>query len=321
MIMTRAELKQKQIAVLMGGLSGEREVSLRTGKAILGALQQEGYRAVGIDVGRDLPLRLSETKAELAFVALHGRYGEDGSVQGMLELLGIPYTGSGVLASALAMDKALTKQLLLHHELPTPGYHVMTRGGDPGEILEKCRHFPVVVKPVREGSTIGITIAQNREDLERGLTEALRYDDTVMVEDYIEGLEVTVGVLGGEALPIIQIVPEGGFYDYTAKYTPGKTEFILPAPLEAKLYNRVQDIAEAACQVLGCRGAARVDFMVRQRECFCLEVNTVPGMTATSLLPKAAAEAGIPFTELVQKILEQASLDYPGDPAATTEKA
>ncbi|PLX80758.1 MAG: D-alanine--D-alanine ligase [Desulfuromonas sp.] len=318
--MTREELKKKQVAVLMGGMSGEREVSLRTGKAILGALQQEGYRAVGIDVGRDLPVRLAEAKADCAFVALHGRYGEDGSVQGMLELLGIPYTGSGVLASALAMDKALTKQLLLHHELPTPGYHLLTSGGDPGELIEKCRHFPVVVKPVREGSTIGITIARDRKELESGLIEALRYDDTVMVEDFIDGLEVTVGVLGGEALPIIQIVPEQGFYDYTAKYTPGKTEFILPAPLEPRLYNRVQEVAERACRILGCRGAARVDFMVRQRECFCLEVNTVPGMTATSLLPKAATEAGIPFPELVQRILEQVSLDYPGAPAATTEK-
>jgi len=319
-MMTREELKKKQVAVLMGGMSGEREVSLRTGKAILGALQQEGYRAVGIDVGRDLPVRLAEAKADCAFVALHGRYGEDGSVQGMLELLGIPYTGSGVLASALAMDKALTKQLLLHHELPTPGYHLLTSGGDPGELIEKCRHFPVVVKPVREGSTIGITIARDRKELESGLIEALRYDDTVMVEDFIDGLEVTVGVLGGEALPIIQIVPEQGFYDYTAKYTPGKTEFILPAPLEPRLYNRVQEVAERACRILGCRGAARVDFMVRQRECFCLEVNTVPGMTATSLLPKAATEAGIPFPELVQRILEQVSLDYPGAPAATTEK-
>ena len=319
-MMTREELKKKQVAVLMGGMSGEREVSLRTGKAILGSLQQEGYRAVGIDVGRDLPVRLAEAKADCAFVALHGRYGEDGSVQGMLELLGIPYTGSGVLASALAMDKALTKQLLLHHELPTPGYHLLTSGGDPGELIEKCRHFPVVVKPVREGSTIGITIARDRKELESGLIEALRYDDTVMVEDFIDGLEVTVGVLGGEALPIIQIVPEQGFYDYTAKYTPGKTEFILPAPLEPRLYNRVQEVAERACRILGCRGAARVDFMVRQRECVCLEVNAVPGMTATSLLPKAATEAGIPFPELVQRILEQVSLDYPGAPAATTEK-
>lgn len=320
--MTRDELKQKKIAVLMGGLSAEREISLRTGSAIQLALEQAGYDSIAIDAGRDLASRLQQERIEVAFIALHGRYGEDGAVQGLLELLGIPYTGSGVLASALAMDKVATKQMLLYHELPTPGFEVLRRGEDAGRLLEQCRHFPLVVKPSREGSTLGVSIARDRGGLERGVVEALRHDSTVLVEEFIAGTEVTVGVLGGEPLPIIQIIPQGGFYDFAAKYTAGKTEFVLPAPLDPLLYTRIQEVAVKACNVLSCRGAARVDFMVRQREFFCLEINTVPGMTATSLLPKAAAEAGISFPELVQRILQEATLDYgPGDEAGQGGKA
>jgi D-alanine-D-alanine ligase len=182
-------------------------------------------------------------------------------------------------------------------------------GNDRTAFLESCRHFPLVVKPAREGSTIGISIVHTRDELEEGLEEALRHDDLVLIEDYIRGDEVTVSVLNGKPLPIIKIVPRSGFYDYQAKYTPGQTEYLLPAPLEAVLYNRLQEVSVAACRALGCRGAARVDFMVHEREFFCLEVNTIPGMTATSLLPKAAAEAGIAFDELVMQILGDAGLN------------
>lgn len=307
--MNRDELRKKKIGVLMGGLSSEREVSLRTGGAILSALQKEGYRAVAIDAGRDVAEVLGKEKVEVAFIALHGRYGEDGAVQGLLEMLGIPYTGSGVLASSLAMDKVATKKHLLYHELPTPGFEVLRKGEDIEKLVSSVNHFPLVVKPAREGSTIGITIAKNAGELKTGLATALQYDDQVLVEEFIDGAEVTVGVLGGEPLPVIQVVPKGGFYDYHAKYTAGQTEYLLPAPLEGALYARLQKAAVEAYRVLGCRGAARIDFMVREREFYCLEANTIPGMTETSLLPKAAAHAGIPFAELVQRILEEAGLN------------
>lgn len=307
--MNRDQLQKEQIAVLMGGQSGEREVSLKTGAAVLNALQQAGYQAVAIDPGPDLPEQLRKAKISVAFVALHGRFGEDGSVQGLLEMMRIPYTGSGVLASSLAFDKLMTKQVLLYHELPTPGYTVFVAGSDRQALRRQCRHYPLIAKPVHEGSTIGITIMRSETDLERAVDEALRYDSRVLIEDYIEGREVTVSVLNGEALPIIQIEPKSGFYDYQAKYTSGQTEYILPAPLESALYERIQQTAVLTCRLLGCRGAARVDFMVREREFFCLEVNTIPGMTETSLLPKAARQAGISFPELVQRMLEDVGLD------------
>jgi D-alanine-D-alanine ligase len=306
--MTRNELKTKKIAVLMGGLSAEREISLRTGGAVLAALQEAGYPAVGIDAGRDLAARLAEEKAEVAFIALHGRFGEDGTVQGLLEMLGIPYTGSGVMASAIAMDKVTTKKILLYHELPTPAFNVFCRGDDMEAFLARCRHFPLVVKPAREGSTIGVSIVRDGNALRTGIESALVYDGTVLVEDFIKGLEVTVGVLDGEALPVIQVVPKGGFYDFEAKYTAGRTEYLVPAPLDGALYERLQQVAVSAFCALGCAGAARVDFMVSEREFFCLEVNTIPGMTETSLLPKAARQTGISFSELVQRILEGAAL-------------
>lgn len=306
--MARTQLRTKRIAVLMGGQSAEREVSLRTGGAVLKALEAEGYQAVGIDPDHDLPARLRQEAVDLAFIALHGRHGEDGTIQGLLEIMRIPYTGSGVLASSLAVDKVMTKQVLLYHEMPTPGFIAFHAGDDRKALLERCRHFPLVVKPAHEGSTIGITVARDVRALDRGIDEALRHDHLVLIEDFIEGSEVTVSVLNGEALPIIQIVPKSGFYDYQAKYTSGQTEYVLPAPLDNVLYSRLQDVSVAACRILGCRGAARVDFMVREKEFYCLEVNTIPGMTETSLLPKAAAHAGITFNELVQRILEDADL-------------
>jgi len=307
--MDRSQLRKQKIGVLLGGQSAEREISLRTGTAALQALEAEGYDVVGIDPDRNLAAKLRQEAIDVAFIALHGRHGEDGTVQGQLEMMQIPYTGSGVLASALAFDKLVTKQLLLYHEMPTPGFLVFEAGDDRQALLERCRHFPLVVKPAREGSTIGITIAHDAPELLSGLDEALQHDRKVLVEDYIQGSEVTVSVLNGEPLPIIQIVPKSGFYDYQAKYTSGQTEYILPAPLDHVLYNRLQDVSAAACRLLGCRGAARVDFMVYEKEFYCLEVNTIPGMTTTSLLPKAAAHAGITFNELTQRILEDADLD------------
>jgi len=308
-MMNRDALKEKRTAVLMGGLSAEREISLKTGTAVLKALQENGCNAVAVDAGHDLPAQLRDAQAEQAFICLHGRYGEDGTVQGLLEMMQIPYTGSGVMSSSMAMDKVVSKQILLYHEISTPGFVAYRAGDDRTALLKRCRHFPLVVKPAREGSTIGITIAHDLDQLKLGLDEALEHDELVLIEDFIKGDEVTVSVLNGESLPIIKIVPKSGFYDYRSKYTPGQTEYIVPAPLDAVLYNRLQETSVEACRALSCRGAARVDFMIREKEFFCLEINTIPGMTETSLLPKAAAEAGMSFNELVMRILDDAGLN------------
>jgi len=305
----RDALKEKRTTVLMGGLSAEREISLKTGNAVLKALQENGCNVIAVDVGHDLPTQLRDARAEQAFICLHGRYGEDGTVQGLLEMMQIPYTGSGVMSSSMAMDKVVSKQILLYHEISTPGFVAYRAGDDRAALLKRCRHFPLVVKPAREGSTIGITIVHDLKQLEAGLDVALQHDELVLVEDFIKGDEVTVSVLNGEPLPIIKIVPKSGFYDYRSKYTPGQTEYILPAPLDAVLYNRLQETSVAACRALSCRGAARVDFMIHEKEFFCLEINTIPGMTETSLLPKAASQAGVSFNELVMRILDDAGLN------------
>mgnify|MGYP001824097248 FL=1 len=306
---SREALKQKKTAVLMGGRSAEREISLKTGNAVLKALLENGCDAVAVDVGHDLAVQLRQAQAEQAFICLHGRFGEDGTVQGLLEMMRIPYTGSGVMSSSVAMDKVVSKQIMLYHQIPTPGFIAYRSGENRAALLERCRHFPLIVKPAREGSTIGITVADDRRRLEEGLDLALELDELVLIEDFIKGDEVTVSVLNGQPLPIIKIVPKSGFYDYRSKYTQGHTEYILPAPLDAELYTRLQETSVAACRALSCRGAARVDFMIRAREFFCLEVNTIPGMTETSLLPKAAAEAGLSFNELAMQILEDAGLN------------
>lgn len=306
---TREELLNKKIGVLMGGLSAEREVSFKTGEATLKALQQLGYKAVAIDAGHDLAEQLQSQQIDVAFIALHGRFGEDGRVQGLLEMMQVPYTGSGVMASSMTIDKITTKKLLLYHELPTPGFDFVRPDDDPAALYERCQHLPLVVKPSREGSTIGITIAHKRDELKEGIEAAAKLDGTVLVEEFIEGAELTVSVVNGKALPIIQIVPKSGFYDYQAKYLSGDTEYLLPAPIDAVSYQRIQEAAEKAYAVFGCRGAARVDFMYREREFYCIELNTIPGMTQTSLLPKAAKAAGMDFTELIETMLLDAGLD------------
>ncbi len=305
----KQQIKQQKIGVLCGGLSAEREVSLKTGAAVLKALKSLGYQAVAIDVGQDLPGQLKQEGVALAFIALHGRFGEDGRVQGLLEMLQIPYTGSGVLASSLAIDKVATKQILLYHELPTPGFEVLKTREQAEQLLQNCRHLPLVVKPAREGSTIGISIVQSLEALRHGIDTAAALDGTVLIEEYIAGRELTVSVLNGEALPIIEIVPKSGFYDFHSKYTAGQTEYLLPAPIDAAVYAQIQQVSVAACEALGCRGVARVDLMLREKEFYCLEVNTIPGMTETSLLPKAAQAAGLNFDQLVEAILLDADID------------
>lgn len=305
---TRTEMRKKKIGVLAGGWSVEREVSLRTGQAALTALQARGYQAQLIDPQHQLPQQLQAAGIDIAFIALHGQGGEDGTVQGLLEVMRVPYTGSGVLASSMAMDKIITKQLLLYHGLPTPAFDYVRPGETPEDLLRRCQRLPIVVKPAREGSTFGISIVRTREELVAGVATAGNLNGALMVEDYIDGDELTVSVVNGRVLPVIQIVAPGGFYDYQAKYVSGTTKYLVPAPLPVKMTVKVQDVALRAWHALGCRGAARVDFMVANEDLYCIEVNTIPGMTATSLLPKAAAAAGIPFEDLVEMILLDADL-------------
>ena len=303
--MTREELKTRKIGVLMGGLSAEREVSLKSGAAVLAALQAKGYRAVGIDVGRDLPQQLSAEGVEIAFIALHGRFGEDGSVQGLLELMAIPYTGSGVLASALAMNKAYAKIVFRSAGLTIAPYQVLHQG----ENLALSFALPVVVKPSQEGSSVGVSIVRDLSGMDAALAEAFSYDSEILVERFIDGREVQVGILDGQALGAIEIVPKGEFYDFEAKYTPGMAEHILPARLPAATYAEVLRAGELAHATLGCASYSRVDFLVTAAgESYILEVNTLPGMTDLSLLPEIARGAGIEFPELIERILLAASL-------------
>lgn len=303
--------KDKIVGVLLGGLSKEREISLRSGQAILDALLFKGYDAVALDVGQDIAQELKKKGVEVAFLALHGRYGEDGCIQGVLEILQIPYTGSSVMTSALAMDKFLTKEVLRGEgiHLPKHFFYDHFRGNLAEVLKDHGLNFPVMVKPSREGSTIGIVKVTDPNGLEKALLEAARIDTRVLVEEYIPGRELTVSVLNGEALPIVEVVPKSGFYDYEAKYTAGASQYFCPADLPPKITQAMQDQSQRICARLGCEGVARVDFMLSRDETpYFLEVNTLPGMTGTSLVPKAAKAAGISFEDLVEKILVSARL-------------
>jgi D-alanine-D-alanine ligase len=300
----------RKIGVLFGGLSGERDVSVRTGEAILNALRGKGYDASGIFVDRDIDLVLRQTHIDVAFLALHGRYGEDGCVQGLLEVLGIPYTGSSVLASALAMNKAKAKEIFRLHNLPTaPSYLCEADSGE--DIIDNHGSFgfPVVVKPVGEGSSLGVRVARVELELEAAIEVALRFDDDVLVERFIEGKEISVAVLDGKPLGAIEIVPRRGFYDFHNKYASGRSDYHFPARLSPERYRSVLRLASLAHDALGCDGATRVDLIASERgNEVLLEVNTLPGLTPTSLLPRIAHGAGMSFEDLVEEILKGARL-------------
>ena len=297
-------MKRKRIGVLMGGISEEREISLRTGGAILDALKAKGYKAVPIDAGRDLGRVLKNKKIDIAFIALHGRYGEDGCVQGLLEVMGIPYTGSGVKASAMAMDKATAKKVMLHHGVSTPASTIYN-----GKGVSKVK-LPVVVKPASQGSAIGVSIVRKPAALKKAIAYAEGFGGGVLIERFVDGRELTVAILDGKVLPTIEIRPRKGFYDYNAKYTKGMTEFLVPAPLKKSVDRRVAREALAAYESLGCSGAARVDVMLDKLGTpYVLEVNTIPGMTSLSLFPMAAAAAGMDYPALCEEMLKGAGLD------------
>ncbi len=313
--MKEPSFKKKKVGVLMGGFSREREISLKTGKAIQKALAEKGYQVCPIDVGQDIGEILIKKKIEGAFIALHGRFGEDGTIQGMLELMRIPYTGSGILASALALHKIMSKKVFLYEKIPTPCFEALHRKEiekDPGRTLSLP--LPYVVKPSREGSTIGVSIVRAEEERLRALQEAGKYDEEILVEGFMKGKEITVGILEDIPLPIIEIVPKSGFYDYHAKYTKGETEYIIPARIPREKYLYAQEMGLKAFQTLGCSGFARVDMMTDEEgNPYVIDVNTMPGMTETSLFPKAASYAGIAFEDLVERILLGASLKIEGE--------
>lgn len=298
-----------RVAVLLGGMSREREVSLKTGRAVLNALGELGYEGIPIDPGRGVASELIEAAADVVFIALHGRYGEDGCIQGLLEILGLPYTGSGVLASSAAMDKIFTKRLFRSADLPTPDFSALDAGVLETGIVPPNFGPPWVVKPAREGSSIGMSFVDNHADLETAVRTALSHDPSVLLEKLVTGKEITVGVIGLDdpmPLPPIQIQPKSGRYDYASKYTPGATEYIIPARLPDSVIADCQALGLAAHRALGCRGVSRVDMIVGDEGIDLLEVNTIPGMTETSLLPKSARAAGIEFPQLVDKLIRWA---------------
>jgi len=302
-------MKSKKIGVLYGGLSAEREVSLKSGAAVHQALVAQGYDAVAVDVGRDLADVLKREQIEAAFIALHGRYGEDGCVQGLLELLQIPYTGSGVLPSALAMHKLYSKQAFAASGILTAPFRCY-RKGEPVVLSGLPFGLPLVVKPVQEGSSVGVSIVKEEGQLAAAVEEAFRHDDEILVEQYVKGQEVQIGILDDSPIGAIEIIPKNEFYDFEAKYTDGMAEHVFPARLEPALYEKAQQVGLAAHRSLGCKGYSRVDLLVTSTgDCYVLEVNTLPGMTALSLLPEIAAKgAGLSFEALVARIIESADL-------------
>jgi D-alanine-D-alanine ligase len=308
---SRDELKQKRVGVLLGGLSAEREVSLRSGAAVARALRGLGHDVVEVDVGKDVPARLMAERVDVAFIALHGRYGEDGCIQGLLESMFIPYTGSGVLASAAGMDKVLAKQIFLAHGIPTPAWRAFRTAEEARAAVDSLPFpFPVVVKPSREGSSVGVHICKTREECLAAIDDASRFAGSLLVEQFVKGREVQGGVLDDEALGVIEVVPEREFYDYAAKYQSGSgTKYLFPAPLPADQYERVNQVSLDAHRSLGCSGGTRSDVIITASgDVYLLEINTLPGMTESSLLPKIAVGRGIDFPSLCERLLLGASL-------------
>lgn len=340
-----------KIAVFMGGTSAERDVSLVSGAVVVKGLREAGHEVIPIDPAKGfLPLsdseiaalnevherppdslglkqysneKISETikspelkKVDVVFLILHGGVGEDGTIQAMLELINIPYTGAGVLGSAVAMDKLLTKKLFIADSIPTPEYFLLYRGEDTDAdaIDKKIKSgfgYPTIFKPTTQGSSVGLSLVKSENDIGKALDYGYQYDHELLVEKFIAGRELTVGILGDRALPIAECVPKSGLYDYEHKYSDGRTEYYCPADLPSKLATKIQAMGLKAFQTLKCRGFGRVDFRLAEDDSFyCLEVNTLPGMTSHSLVPMAAKATGLGFPQLVEKICRLAIEDF-----------
>ncbi|MEK6278065.1 MAG: D-alanine--D-alanine ligase [Actinomycetota bacterium] len=303
-----------KVAVLKGGRSLERGVSLRSGARVEDALERLGHEVISLDVGGDLVQRLTDDRPDVAFIALHGPDGEDGTAQELLEILGIPYTGPGVAACARCMDKVLAKHELREAGIPTPDWFAFNatafRELGAAETLEQIEErlgFPLVVKPAAQGSALGVRFASSRDEVPAALVSAFSYDDRVLLERYVRGRELAVSVLGGEPLPILEAIPrESDLYDFEARYEIGRTEFVCPADLDGAAEEAVTQAALRAYEALGCSGFPRVDLMMGSEGPAVLEVNAIPGLTDTSLLPQAAEAAGLEFERLVERILVMA---------------
>ena len=304
-----------KIAVLMGGRSLERPVSLRSGKRVARALKDRGYPVLGLDVDESMVPTLKSERPDLVYIALHGKYGEDGTIQQLLEILDVPYTGPGPLSSMIGFDKALSKELFLANGIPTPRYCCLSSStlnemGASALLAEAWEKLgaPVVVKPVAQGSALGVEVVNDFSDLAGAIVEAMGYDDRVLLEQFVKGTELAASVLGDDdeirVLPLVEIVPASGFFDFDARYTPGKTDYFVPARLGAPVVKEVEDIALKAHRLLECRHVSRVDMIVSKDGVpNVLELNISPGMTETSLLPLSAASAGISFEDLVEKLV------------------
>jgi D-alanine-D-alanine ligase len=300
-------LTDKKIGVLMGGISAEREVSLKSGNAVFNALKRLGYRTVAIDVSSDICDTLKKEQVGIAFIVLHGGWGEDGSIQGLLDVMGIPYTGSAVLASALAMDKEASKKIFLYHKIPVPPFVVIDQKAISYQLSAISFEMPWVIKPVCEGSSVGVSIIKDKKQIIPAFKKCFEYGEKIIVEKYIKGKEVHIGILNDRVLGGVEVRPSLDFYSYEAKYTPGLTEYIIPPKINAKTYKKAKDIALSSHMALGCRGATRVDLRIDNAgNPYVLEVNTIPGMTETSLLPKIAKETGLDFPMLVEEMLKEA---------------
>jgi D-alanine-D-alanine ligase len=303
-----------RVAVLKGGSSLEREVSLRSAARVEDALGSLGHEALGIDAGHDLVARLRDERPDVVFIALHGPGGEDGTVQELLEILDLPYTGPGVASCALCMDKVAAKHAMRTAAVPTPDWAAFNAtafrelgAADTLEEIEERLGFPLVVKPARQGSSLGVEFAASRDQVPEALVAAFSYDDRVLLERYVKGRELAVSVLDGEPLPIVEAIPrEEDFFNFEARYEIGRTDYVCPADLPADETTRVQELATQTYETLGCSGFARVDLMLGEAGPEVLEVNAIPGLTDTSLLPMAAETAGIEFSRLVERILASA---------------
>lgn len=293
-----------KIGVLAGGPSNEREISLRSGKAVYNALLSKGLDVVLLDIKEDIHDIMAKNVIDVAFIALHGRFGEDGTIQKMLDDAHIPYTGSKVEASKLALDKIASKEIFTKNNIPVPRYIVFEKGRFSIDDAQDLG-YPLVVKPQFEGSSIGLSIVKEKSLLKEALYEAFQYGDKIILEEYIYGREITVGILEDKALPVIEIVTRNNIYDYEAKYKNADTQYLVPAPLDRYSYEEARRLGEMAHNVLGCTSFSRVDMITEKSgKIFVLEVNTIPGMTERSLLPKAAEAIGLRFNELCVKILE-----------------
>ncbi|MGH7856698.1 MAG: D-alanine--D-alanine ligase [Candidatus Binatia bacterium] len=307
--MVRGRFRRKRVAIILGGMSAESEISQLTGESVARVLSERGYNVSVIRAGRDLPGRLVAARIDVVFNALHGRFGEDGCVQGLLEMMRIPYTGSGVVASAIGMAKPATKRIWEHFGLPTPEWRTVVPGEKVGASFVLPSKLPLVVKPAAEGSSVAVSIVRERSKLVAAVTKARALGGEVLLERYVAGKEVTVAILGDRALGTMEVVPKGEFHSYDVKYTAGMEEFLVPAPLPRKAEARVLELALAAHRAIGAESYSRVDFRVDASESpFLIEINTLPGLTSFSYFPKIAAHAGIPYADLVETILDGASL-------------